>query len=307
MVKTMRTLGFLIIILLASSVTAQENWQASADYRWSRDSDEATFKGPLYGFDHLRSNRQFEGLRYGHRTYEEPLTGGSASFKELHLTGRQNLSETVTASGSVILLDGDIWSPVLFNLNMVWEPAPKWRLEGYVEKDLLGTTTAALEDEIDILITGVVIEYALTSQLSVLTNLTHMEFGDGNERERQALMAIWSLPWVEGLSLRGEVRQSKTDFNPAQYFAPATHDQAFASVRYVKALDEREYWWLLLEAGAGRQKINGISEEAHKYRISLDGPVTDRVSMKAEYACTSDGGNYQYEFCSGTVGLSYRW
>ena len=297
---------FMGFLTMSMSVQSSNN-RIVAEHFFSEDTDDAEYKKYLIGYDRLFEHSQFVGFRVGTRNYHEDFATEEKNFDELTLLGRVNAGPTFYSRASLTLLAGeDEWDPVLFGLNAVFQPDESWRLEAYIERELIDSI-AAINDENSFIVGGMVVDYAFLQEFTLVAGVSQQQFKDDNRKKGWLAQFLYSPGWFKGFTAKLEARESSADFNPPEYFAPDSHEQYFIILRYITALDNNKLWWLRLEGGPGRQTIDDVDESAAKYRIDLEGPITQSFNLDLYYGCTSDGGEDHYEYCYGGAELHYLW
>jgi len=277
-----------------------------AEYAFSDDTDGAHVDIYQAGYDRLFEGQQYLGFRLGTRNYHEDIATHDEDFSEVKLVGRKDYSEQLYAEGSLSLLKGDDWSPVTFSLNSVYVPNSSWRVEAYIEREVIDSI-AANEDENMFLSVGAVADYYLDEEYLLVGGLSTQHTRDDNRRDGIMAQFVYIPKSLEGFLVKFEARYRTAKFDPPEYFFPDSHEQYFVLFRYVTGLGERQAWLLRAEAGPGIQYIDNESEDAFKYRLSLEGPLAEDMDLKALYGCSSDGGTDDYEYCYGSLNFSYYW
>jgi hypothetical protein len=296
------------LLLLCSNGAAdtERNNRTIAEYAFSDDTDGAHVDRYQAGYDRLFGGDQYLGFRLGRRNYHEDIATHDEDFSEIKVVGRKNFSEQLYAEGSLSLLTGDDWSPLAFTLNSVYIPNWRWRFEGYLEREVIDSI-AAIEDENMFLSAGAVADYYIDEEYLVVGGLSTQLTRDDNRRDGVMAQFVYIPKSLEGFLVKLEARYRTAKFDPPEYFFPDSHEQYFVIFRYVTGLGEEQTWLLRAEAGPGVQYINHVREEALKYRLSLEGPLTQDMNLTAIYGCSSDGGSQDYEYCYASLNLSYYW
>ncbi len=304
---------FFLLFLAGGAVAGDVNNRVVAEVFFSEDTDDTEYQKYLTGYDRLFSHKQYAGLRIGRRNYHEDfsidekgIAFDEKDFNELKFLGRKNIGDSFYTEASISFLSGEDWDPVIYAINAVYKPDSHWRIESYVERELVDSIDA-IEAENSFLVGGVVVDYNFLEEYTLVAGTSRQRFKDKNNRDAWLAQFMYSPKWFEGFTFKLEAKESKADFNPPEYFAPDTHKQYFAILRYMTALDSKRLWWLRLEGGPGKQYINDIKEDAMKYRIDIEGPITQSFNMDMYYGCTSDGGEEDYEYCYGGAALQYYW
>lgn len=289
------------------SLQAETQHRVIADYSFSDDTDNTQANKYFLGYERLFTQGEYAGILSGVRKYHgEDSIIKNNRFDEIKLVGRKNISAQTYLHGNISLLNGDGWSPELYNLTLVHALNTKWRIEGDLDKDILGTSSAIAKHYM-IESYGVTADYSISEQHVLVAGLYQQSISDNNSREGRLLQYIHKPDWFENGYFKLRAKQRSSDFNPPEYFSPDDLKQYHVLVGYETLIDQERNLKFRIELGKGRQHIDGVSESAEEYLVGLHGWLMSTAYMDAQYGCTSDGGEDSYKYCHGRLVFNYLW
>jgi len=294
-------------MVFSFSLHAETKHRAAADFFFSDDTDGTETQKYLLGYERVFTEEQYFGVHAGVRSYHgEDAPVKDNNFDELKLVGRKNLSQKTYLQGSISFMDGDSWAPELYNATLVHTLNRKWKIDGYIDKEILDTASA-IAKQYTIKTYGATADYTVNEIHAVAAGVYKQSIPDANSRTGSLLQYTYRPAWFEDGYFRLRAKQRNSDFDPIEYFSPDSLKQKHAIVGYESVIDQERNIIFKAELGQGRQIINGVSESAEEYILGLRGWIGNETYMDSYYGCTSDGGTSDYSYCYGRVVFNYLW
>ena len=303
---------FLLVLLLAQLAPAPVSADLTGGIEFSHDSDDADLYGIYMGYRHPFQNsrsRSKIGFRAGLLTLKDPI--GTERFKVLELSHQSDPAEHAHLDLKIGLLDGDDWSPSLYSGNFAYKPSDKWYIEMFGERGIIDSVTSVrLEYLIDT--RGFSIDYAVTSELTLVGALFKQGISDGNDRIGKVGRVVYTPSAYDWLNLQLKTRLLDSDFDGIGYFSPATLSEYFFLIGLAQPFAGDD-WIVRGLAGPGLQKIeeHGGGDEnkpAILMEVKLKGWFTQEFGLDARLGYTTaqkTSGSDRYLY--GHVNFTHTW
>lgn len=302
---------FLLVALMVQSAPAIVNADLTGGVEFSHDSDDAdmygVYTGYSYPFENSRSRSKI-GFRVGLLTLTDPI--GTERFKILELNHRSEPVERAHLNLEGRWLDGD-WSPLLYSGNFSFKPNNRWYIEVFGEREIVDSVTSVrLEYLIDTY--GFSIDYAVTSEFTLVGALFDQNVSDGNERNGKIGRIVYTPRTHDWLNLQVKARIINNSFDGIGYFSPDTLSEYFFLIGAARTFAGDD-WVIRGLAGPGLQKIDehgGGSEEkpALLMEVKLKGWFTQEFGLDGRLGYTTaqkTSGSDRYFY--GHVNLTHTW
>ncbi len=273
----------------------------------SNDTDNTSVNWLHAGYKHFFKNKQYIGALFGTGKYHgEDVIDQDKNFTETKLTGFSHLADKTSLKWFLSSISGEDWIPTSYNFTLAHEENTALRIEASINKGIV-ETASAIEKHLTIRSADVSMDIYFTPQHTLVVGLLSQSVSDGNNRRGQILQYIYQPKSLENLYIKFRIKNRNADFNPAEYFFPASHKQYQILAGYSFILDKKETFVLKIEAGPGEQYIDNQRESAHQYKINLRGWINQSTSVNIKYECSSDGGTQSYKYCATRALFQYYW
>lgn len=301
-VKVQFVLGLLILILTVvfSYADAAQPNEAIADVFVSDDTDDTYQTRTGIGYHRHIGNGQYFGFHTGNWLVKDP----NGRFESNYLTMDHRLvyDKDTYVLGNITFMD----SYLMFDYMASHRHNKNWYFEGGVSSSFVDSILA-IESNITADHAFVSADYTFNPEWTVSGVLSATSYSDNNDRTQVGVRVIYSFQQYLGWSIQYRGRLTESAFDPIEYFSPEERIQHAILVGYVTGLYHDQ---LLLRAyvGPGFQTINDDPRESTlEWDISIAGQLNKNWATKVRHLCTSDGGEFDYRYCSVSGSLSYLW
>lgn len=290
----------LILVVFASydSNAAQPN-EAIADILVVDDTDDAYQFRTGAGYHRHINDDEYFGFHTGTWLVKDPNGRHSANY--ITMDHKLVLDENTNLFGNITFYDKFL----MFDYTATHK-RDNWYFEGGASSSFVDSILAIKSDiTADTLFVSA--DYTFNPEWTVSGLLMSTSFSDNNDKMRTGVRVIYSFTDYPGWSVQYRGRLTTSKFDPIEYFAPEKMVQHTVLVGYVTGIFNDQ---LLLRAyvGPGVQTINNNPQESTlEWDISVRGNIDDRLSTTVRHVCASDGGEYDYRYCSLSASMSYSW
>jgi len=274
----------LLLVLLISVSALADTDRITSQIFFTKDSD-ASQQGKI----RLKYEHQF------HETFLKPRMALGATYWllddpgksediQLYSLGTKLHLDKLTSAITFSFLRSNInWNPLLFDVQLKWDPSKLWHFELFTSREIVDTVTT-LRSNYSVDTYGLSVDYKVLSELTLVGAAFRQRITDGNQRTGLVARVIYSPEKVKWFSTEIKAKQITADFNGTGYFSPSKVQDLLLLFGLTVSLKN---WTAKLKVGPGVQQIEGAATGSASYgEFKLKGWFTDHFGMELRSLCT---------------------